>query len=202
MTKAGFIWLAWQNPAPSGQHPQFRGRDLSSLQGPFSTAFKDNACLLRAACESKALFRLGLVTRTVSNDLWKVLVMHYPVVEHHGAAPRVIRSCHSLPQEPVKQRLCAVQTRNCGGLASSMFRSKMCLALNSRLAGRWHSALPESRAVSQRRVKHTAKTVHERFALGSWPIDRAYFKGLTESRRRPWGTPSSCFLEAIRIGAI
>lgn len=81
--------------------------------------------------------------------LWKVLVMHYPIVVHHDAAPRVIRSCHSLPQEPVKQRLCAVQTRNCGGLTSSMFRSKMCLALNSRLAGRWHSVLPESRAVSQ-----------------------------------------------------
>ncbi len=111
--------------------------------------------------------------------LWKVLVMHYPIVEHHGAAPRVIRSCHSLLQEPIKQRLSVVQTRSCGGLTNSMFCSEMCLALKSRLAGRWHFVLPESRAVSQRRVKYTAKTVHERLASGSWPIDRPHFNGLT-----------------------
>ena len=71
--------------------------------------------------------------------LWIVLVMHYPIVEHHGAASRVISSCHSLPQEPIKQRPRAVQARNCGA----------------------------------------AKTVHERLASGSCPIDRPYFDGFT-----------------------
>jgi len=138
--------------------------------------------------------------------LWKVLVMHYPIVEHHGAAPGVIRSCHSLPQEPIKQRLSVVQTRNRGGLTSSMFCSEMRLALNSRLAGRWRFVLPESRAVSQRHVKHTTKNVHERLASGSWPIDRPHFNDLTLATKAALGyakqllsrnNPNRCYLKAL-----
>ncbi|WBL58830.1 hypothetical protein LQF05_12865 [Stutzerimonas stutzeri] len=127
--------------------------------------------------------------------LWKVLVMHYPIVEHHGAASGVIRSCHSLLQEPIKQHLSVVQTRNCVGLTSSMCCSKICLALNSWLAGRLHFALPESRVVTQRRIKHAANTAHERLTSGSWPIIGHYFNGLTLAKEAALDTQAVALLK-------
>lgn len=102
--------------------------------------------------------------------------MHYPIIERHSAAATVISSLYSMPQELIEQRLRAIRARNYGGLTSSMFCSKICIALDSWLAGDATSIWRKVGLYRSAALSTPLKAGYSRLASENWLIDRPLFR--------------------------